>query len=1077
MSGENDISDPKPVLERLKKFQLKTVDYAFRRMYEDAEPASRFLVADEVGLGKTQVARGLIARVVAHKAAEKRRMDIIYICSNASIASQNLSRLRLKSAKTVVRATRLTLLPLALGESGEGGLEEAGVNFISFTPGTSFETNSRGGLASERVLIHRMLQGLPELNPKGLAWLLRGGLVKDWQNKFDHVENVDKPHAGITQAFIAALREDRKTLSTLAEACQKHARRISRVLEGDERAEALEHTAWLRRTLARCCLKALKPDLVVLDEFQRFRDLLQAPAREEDEEAEPAASAAELAQELFNHESKPKVLLLSATPYKMYVAQLEQEDHYKDFLATAKFLFNDVGRLDALKVDLAAFRAALVGVGAGGGDAATIKQRIESQLKLVMCRTERVGVTQGRDAMVRDVPLWLSLTTEDLADYACVDALARESGAQDVMEFWRSSPYLLNFMRQDGYTFKKRMMDAKSRRALGSALARHPRYRILTQRSLHKYKPMVAANPRLDVLAREMKEQGSWKLLWVPPSMPYWRGEGAYADVSEFSKTLVFSSWNMVPDAVAGLLSYHAEQLAVDELVPRPTYKSVGKRLAARLRFSGGKQGHDDMNTLALIFPSHVLANVVDPLALSVAANGSLTLADARAQTVARIEERIARLGTREPDHAGPPDVRWYWLTLLMLERERGPADARQGWGGQALLIGAGEEEEESTSAKMAGEGFARHVAYWEAVWEEGFDEKGLQTLGPRPADVAEVLADLALGGPAVCALRAMLRLLPKANEIELRLAAIKIADVLRRQLNMPEAVAIIKHEGETVYWRQALAYCAEGNLQSMLDEYLHLLHEETEPDDGKSHAQAIADAVSAAGHVRASQLHPEGVKLENGKLEPDGNLSMRCRYAMRYGNATEDDKVVARKEALQRAFNSPFRPFVLASTSVGQEGLDFHSWCHSIVHWNLPSNPVDLEQREGRVHRYKGLAVRRNVARLSGFVPRSDAGDPWERLFAHAEEGAKGGVVEGLVPYWICEAPGGVAVERRVFQFPLSQDQLRFDRLKSSLALYRMVFAQPRQQDLLGHLQARNAAGEEIQALLDQWRIELLPD
>jgi len=28
-------------------------------------------------------------------------------------------------------------------------------------------------------------------------------------------------------------------------------------------------------------------------------------------------------------------------------------------------------------------------------------------------------------------------------------------------------------------------------------------------------------------------------------------------------------------------------------------------------------------------------------------------------------------------------------------------------------------------------------------------------------------------------------------------------------------------------------------------------------------------------------------------------------------------------------------------------EGLDFHHYCHAIVHWNLPSNPVDLEQRE----------------------------------------------------------------------------------------------------------------------------------
>ncbi len=73
------------------------------------------------------------------------------------------------------------------------------------------------------------------------------------------------------------------------------------------------------------------------------------------------------------------------------------------------------------------------------------------------------------------------------------------------------------------------------------------------------------------------------------------------------------------------------------------------------------------------------------------------------------------------------------------------------------------------------------------------------------------------------------------------------------------------------------------------------------------------------------------------------------------------------RSSEVRDAFNSPFWPFVLATTSVGQEGLDFHLYCHAVVHWNLPGNPVDLEQREGRVHRYKGHAVRKNLARDFG--------------------------------------------------------------------------------------------------------------
>jgi Helicase conserved C-terminal domain len=59
----------------------------------------------------------------------------------------------------------------------------------------------------------------------------------------------------------------------------------------------------------------------------------------------------------------------------------------------------------------------------------------------------------------------------------------------------------------------------------------------------------------------------------------------------------------------------------------------------------------------------------------------------------------------------------------------------------------------------------------------------------------------------------------------------------------------------------------------------------------------------------------------------------------------------------------------VLATTSAGQEGLDFHQFCRAVVHWNLPSNPVDLEQRASRVHRYKGHAVQRILARAYGEV------------------------------------------------------------------------------------------------------------
>ena len=67
----------------------------------------------------------------------------------------------------------------------------------------------------------------------------------------------------------------------------------------------------LRRILAKICIDALTPDLIILDEFQRFAELLH----EHDADITPdKAAAAELARALFSYKgtdgSKARLLLL-----------------------------------------------------------------------------------------------------------------------------------------------------------------------------------------------------------------------------------------------------------------------------------------------------------------------------------------------------------------------------------------------------------------------------------------------------------------------------------------------------------------------------------------------------------------------------------------------------------------------------------------------------------------------------------------------------------------------------------------------------------------------------------------------
>ena len=210
----------------------------------------------------------------------------------------------------------------------------------------------------------------------------------------------------------------------------------------------------------------------------------------------------------------------------------------------------------------------------------------------------------------------------------------------------------------------------------------------------------------------------------------------------------------------------------------------------------------------------------------------------------------------------------------------------------------------------------------------------------------------------------------------------------------------------------------------------------------------------------------------------------LRCRYALRFGDEKSADYDGRTRDIDVRiAFNSPFRPFVLATTSIGQEGLDFHQYCHRVVHWNLPSNPVDLEQREGRIHRYKGHVIRRNLALdygLSGMDLTTYPADPWKQVFERAKQDRPQGVND-LVPFWIYEtrrsAAGDVTfkIERKVPVLPLSREIGQLAELKRSLVAYRSVIGQSQQQELLEFLSKHLDEGE-IQDFVDDVTIDLSP-
>src|SRR5262249_50630879 len=139
------------------------------------------------------------------------------------------------------------------------------------------------------------------------------------------------------------------------------------------------------------CLRALEPDLIILDEFQRFKHLLDG--RDE---------ASGLARGLFEYEDA-RILLLSATPYKMYTLTDEggDDNHYEDFIRTLRFLEGDESRTARVEERLKTYRREVLHLADGDVTRVrTVKADIERELRRVMTRTERLAVTEHRDGML-----------------------------------------------------------------------------------------------------------------------------------------------------------------------------------------------------------------------------------------------------------------------------------------------------------------------------------------------------------------------------------------------------------------------------------------------------------------------------------------------------------------------------------------------------------------------------------------------------------------------------------------------------------------------------------------------------
>lgn len=972
--------------QEVKDFQRATADRILH-IYKNLGHR-RVLLADEVGLGKTFVAKQVINLVREwHKQEKDDFFKVVYICSNANIADQNIEKLGVENRMSISES-RLSMqhLYIKLAEKRIAEQHEQGEmpeSIIPLTPSTSFRFYSAQGTANERALMYNILCGLDQFKDyKEVISDFLSCNVKNWQELTNIYNEKIK---GCGDDYLCEMHS--KLQTSLSDTITNQL--IEYAQNGCDNRQRAEMINKLRRIFAEISIDMLDPDLVIMDEFQRFNSLLE---QGDDEQSM-------LANKFFDNErSNTKILLLSATPYKPY-STLEElntngnDEHYQDFMKVMDFLYATKDKMDRFKLIWHTYSAALKRTNVVDLTPLVVtKNEAEEALYGVMCRTERFNSGIIDDSRVCDV----QVVPEDILSFAegqyLMDCLNQENTKVRLgnlpMEYVKSSPYLLSFM--DKYELKKRIASALQH----SDVKRYGKMDalLLSKYAINNYRPIPAANGKLkylhDLVFGTHHEKKTQLLLWVPASNPYYKAGGVFEsnEARNFSKIILFSSWEMVPRMISIMMSYYSELYTLGEL----------KKVEAEIRYTSQKKNRYGENRLRadglLEYPCQTLSGLFSPTTFY-----GEKLSSIRKIIKQRIQEEFAQ------------------NTII--------SSIPQQWRNNAKLI--------LTLMKI-------------------LDGKPVEDLNDLyvPSNALDVMTDIAIASPAVCAYR------QSGNEEDAQMVAKAIVSVF----NKPESAAVIdlmyNKKNDDDYYESVLDYCVVGNLQAVLDEYAHMTQT-------KMLGHTVTEAIIGTSNLSIDTTDSLGME-EKKQL-------MRCHFAIPFIDKTVTDKSVARTTNIRKAFNSPFRPFLLSTTSIGQEGLDFHWYARKIVHWNLPSNPVDIEQREGRINRFKCLAIRRNVVKLYG----SETYHTWDELFSLAYSNLKG-THSDIVPYWCLPVANLTEeqrakleyIERIVPLYPLSRDRYKYERLIKVLALYRMTLGQPRQEELLNLLRNMHLSDKQLKEL-----------
>jgi hypothetical protein len=1126
MSVEQQIKD---TIASLKDFQRATVNVAVEKLLNGQ---SRFLIADEVGLGKTVVAKGIIAKLVEHRLAEKKMLHVVYICSNLALAKQNLAKLSFvkkemnddKDYFKVINDNPEDDRITALAYQEEIPYNKYGLYIKALTPSTSFDIGSMGK-ADERVLLYRILSEEPEMQSRlvALKWFLKGGKsAQNWHNEIwwirrnKHKSNF--PYRPIREEVYKLFRKElskeldpikfKKTYRFLniKDTCSfmsiislllpknKQDRSFydkdkddkftghSRISFGEEVSKLITE---LRYRLSIVCKDFLQADVFVLDEFQRFNNLIQTVSDQDD-------AGTFIAKSVF---SKPnaKVIMLSATPFKAYTNHYDEvngQNHFEEFKSVLSFLLGGYSKdqWDQLESNMKSYFKDFRSLDfseEGIRKLKEVKSFIEKEYRACMARTERNLVEKFSNEKFDSSVLPMKISKEDIKDFLITDRIIKKINEVSdkklpiPIEYVKSSPFPFSFLQDYEHmkVFEKVYEENKELKKLVklSLEAWIPIDRV------QEYKPLLPIsetrkdsepNAKLRILYNKTVRNKGWQLLWIPPSVSYYKvNKGAYVNAEDFSKTLIFSAWKMVPRMISALVSYEAERLTVGKYVDKTKEESTQYNRKDKKRFPRPLLNYrytdrklSGMNNLMLFYPSLYLSNIYDP---SLNVYERKDLSEIRRQLSVRIKNELIACNALKLGEVDGDLQKWYWYAILLLDK-RTQSIENVSWINYFLKANEDDLDSDDEKSENGSKGKLEHYLEIQRCLLDNSYVPNLSKLSKSQLDsISKHLADLVIGAPGNVCYRSLAKNY-KDKEIDLCKAGFVAAQGFNSLFNKPECIAIVQQK-DKFYHNAVLEYCIYGNIQSMLDEYIFQLKDSGGIYSSLSCALMVRDVMAVnSASVDVKYLDEKS----KGALK---SFSMRTHYSIPFGTgASSDLKAGNRQIKVRESFNSPFRPFVLTSTSIGQEGLDFHYYCSDLIHWNLPSNPIDLEQREGRIKRFRGLNIRRAIANC--YLEKLENSNKlvWDELYEMAESNKEEGVCD-LVPFWHIPNANKYKLKTLIPIYSYSKDYEKLKMIKSVLKNYRLTFGQPRQEELIEMINEKLNT-EQIEILNKELFINLSP-